>query len=110
MFFSRVQLVWFWSVPSPRLVAMPRLKKPSLSNHLPITEKRTDGLMPFLRTLVKSEKQTILIITISQQTLPIPVGGDYENYKQEFNNTYIVEEINNFLLLNQAKSLFSDSK
>ena len=51
---SGVKLVWIQNFPSPRLVAILRVKELNLSNYFPITGKK-DGFMPFPRALVESE-------------------------------------------------------
>ena len=44
--------------PSPRLVASPRLKEPSLPYYLPIAGGRIIGFIPFPRVLVLCEMQS----------------------------------------------------
>ena len=46
--------------PSPRLVASPRQKEPSLSYNLPIAGRRIIGFIPFPRVLVLCEMQSVL--------------------------------------------------
>ena len=49
-----------WSLPSPKLVAFPKLKKPSLPYYLTqADEVRTDGFKPFFpKTLAQMKNQT----------------------------------------------------
>ena len=58
-FLSGVKWVWNQSFPSPRLIAIPRLKSPvSSAYYFPIAEEIIFGCIPFLRVLVLCEMQT----------------------------------------------------
>ena len=54
-FLSGVQHIKIQSFPSPRSVAIPRLKKTSLSYNLLIARERIVGFIPFPRVLVRCE-------------------------------------------------------
>ena len=58
-FLSGVLQVLIQGFPSPRLVALPRLKSPSLPYYLPIAGGRIIGFIPFPRILVLCEMQSV---------------------------------------------------
>ncbi len=74
-FLSGVQQVWIQSFPSPRLVASPRLKNPSLPYYLPIAGGRIIGFIPFPRVLVLCEMQSVS----SRIWAPVVVSISYDN-------------------------------
>ena len=58
-FLSGVWQVWIQSFPSPRLVALPRLKNLVCPTILPIAGARIIGFIPFPRVLVLCEMQSV---------------------------------------------------
>ena len=58
-FFNGIEQVWIQSFPSPRLVALPRLKNLVCPTILPIAGGRIIGFIPFPKVLVLCEMQSV---------------------------------------------------
>ena len=84
-FLSRVKLIWIQTFPFLRLVALKKAKENGLPYYFPTAWRKTDAFTPFLRALVRSEKQTRKIRPNDDNRYVKRAAGVYHSRKHFIN-------------------------